>query len=70
MSAGSLSTLRKRNRVNPMAGMTAAEKNAYLTAKTLAIRGPVHNYAPVTDKAAEAAKTARLVGRRNESRSQ
>lgn len=70
MSAGSLSTLRKRNRVNPMAGMTAAEKNAYLTAKTLAIRGPAHNFAPVTDKDADAAKTARLVGRRNESRTQ
>ena len=62
--------LRKRKAVNPMAGMTAAEKNAYLTAKTLAIRGPAHNFAPVTDKAADAAKTARLVGRRNESRTQ
>ena len=44
MSAGSLSTLRKRNRVNPMAGMTAAEKNAYLTNKTLAFRGPTYNF--------------------------
>ena len=28
----------------PMLGMTAAEKNAYLTAKTLAFRGQSHNF--------------------------
>ena len=44
MSAESLSTLRKRNRVNPMAGMTAAEKNAYLTTQLLGYRGQTHNF--------------------------
>ena len=44
MSAGSISALRKRKAVSPMAGMTAAEKNAYLTAELLSFRGQTHNF--------------------------
>lgn len=66
MSAGSLSVLRKRKPKVVLTDMTPAERMAH----ALGYRGPVHNFAPVTDKAAEAAKTARLVGRRNESRTQ
>lgn len=66
MSAGSLSVLRKRKAKVVLTDMTPAERMAH----ALGYRGPVHNFASITDKEAEAAKTARLVGRRNESRTQ
>ena len=40
---GSVSAQRK-HKPNPMQGMTAAEKNAYLTAKALAPRGMHWNF--------------------------